>query len=425
MNATNEHGHGFTRRQVLARGSAVGAATLATPVWLNATARAAGGAGSPAEDHTLILLFLRGGMDGLSMVVPHGDDDYYAARPELAIARPGAPSGALDLDGFFGLNPNAAPLLGAWDAGRLAIVHASGSTDPTRSHFEAFTRMEFGIPELPLGTADEGWLARHFLATPPADAAAPLRAIALESVLPQTLAQAPSTLPIPDLTTFAFPGDPVTAAARETVLRQMHLDEAPPVGPAALDSLAAIELFGGLALDDYDPSPGVTYPDSPLGASLRQCAALLASGAAPEALMLSSASWDHHAALGPLEGTFADMTADLAAALAAFDADTLGLAQSHTVVVISEFGRRVAENGSAGLDHGHGNACLVLGQGIAGGRVYGQWPGLAPAQLDQGDLAITTDFRDVLGEVLVRRMGTADLGVVFPEHVYSPIGVTG
>ena len=160
-----------------------------------------------------------------------------------------------------------------------------------------------------------------------------------------------------------------------------------------------------------------------LGRQLEQCAALLAADAAPEALMLSSGGWDHHAALGPLDGTFAGMCADLAAGLAAFAADTAAFADRYTVVVKSEFGRRVAQNGSLGLDHGHGNALLLLGDGVAGGQVHGTWPGLAPGQLDQGDLAITTDFRDVLGEVLVERLGTADLSTVFPEHIYAPLGV--
>ncbi|MEO0650618.1 MAG: DUF1501 domain-containing protein [Planctomycetota bacterium] len=417
------HTRGTTRRQLLARSGAVGAAALTTPAWLAPTARAAASSGPAAAPHTLVLVFLRGGMDGLSLVVPHGDGDYYAARSDLAVPPPGQPSGALDLDGFFGLNPNAAPLLDAWGEGKLAIVHAAGSTDPTRSHFEAFTRMEFGIPELPLGSANQGWLARHLLATAPAFDGAPLRAISFDPVLPQTLAQAPATLPIPDFAEFQFPGAPATASAREAVLRAVYRGEAPPVGPAALSTLNAIDLYSGLDLASHQPGPGVSYPDTEFGEQLKQCAALFANDVAPEALMLSTASWDHHSAIGPLEGIFAQMSAELAAGLAAFLADTAAFADRYTIVVKSEFGRRVAQNGSLGLDHGHGNAMLLLGNGVAGGQVHGAWPGLAEAQLDQGDVAITTDFRDVLGEVLVKRLGTADLGAVFPEHVYAPIGV--
>jgi uncharacterized protein (DUF1501 family) len=415
--------NGSTRRELLARSSALGAATLLAPAWSSTARAAATDAPPPAAPHTLILIFLRGGMDGLSLVVPHGDEDYYAARPKLAVPRPGQPSGALDLDGFFGLNPSAAPLLGPWQEGRLAVVHACGSTDPTRSHFEAFTRMEFGVPELPLGLVDEGWLARHLKATAPADPTLPLRAVAFDAVLPQTLAQAPATLGIEDLTDFSFPGQPATAAAREAVLAALHEDEPPPVGPAALSSIATVDLLESLDLDTYEPAAGVSYPDTPFGQQLKQCAALLAADAAPEALMLSTASWDHHAALGPLDGTFAAMAAELAAGLAAFDADTLDHAHRYTVVVQSEFGRRVAENGSLGTDHGHGNAMLLMGGGVAGGVVHGSWPGLAASQLDQGDLEITTDFRAVLGEVLVRRLGTPDLATVFPSYVHAPIGV--
>ena len=407
------------RRDFLLRSAALGCSAAASP-WLSPVALAA----APWETR-LVTIILRGGMDGLSMVVPHGDGDYYAARPDLAVPPPGQPSGALDLDGFFGLNPHAAPLLDAWNDGQLAIVHAAGSTDPTRSHFEAFTRMEFGIPELPLGSADQGWLARHLLHTAPAFEGAPLRAIAFDPNLPQTLAQAPATLPIPDFAQFQFPGAPATAAAREAVLRAAHAKTAPPVGPAALSTLDAIELFSGLDLAGHTPAVGVVYPDTTFGEQLKQCAALFANGVAPEALMLSTASWDHHAATGPIDGVFAEMAAELAGGLAAFLADTTAFADRYTIVVKSEFGRRLAQNGSLGLDHGHGNAMFVLGAGVAGGKVHGTWPGLAPAQLDQGDLAITADFRDVLGEVLVERLGTADLGAVFPEHAYAPIGVLG
>lgn len=408
---------GVLRGALLGSGALLGASGLLPRVAFGAPRRAA----RDASGNALVFVVLRGGMDGLSLCVPHGDADLYTARPTLAVPPPGAPSGALDLDGFFGLAPAAAPLLGAWQAGELAIVHAAGSTDPTRSHFDAFLHLELGIPNLPLGTLSSGWLARHLASSA---GPSPLRATALGQTLPLSLQQAPRTLAIPDAGNFAFPGAPATAVLREALLASMYGATPGPLQPAGLDTLAAMQLLAGIDFAGYQPAPGAAYPaDSDISLGLRQCATLIKAQAGVECMVLEMGGWDLHHALGATLGTMANLVDELCSALAAFHTDMQSELDRVVVVVMSEFGRHVAQNASGGLDHGHGNAMLVLGGSVVGGQVHGAWPGLAPAQLDLGDLAVTTDYRDVLGEVLAKHLGSTALDLVFPQHVVQFPGV--
>ncbi len=376
-----------------------------------------------AQRDVFVQVFLRGAMDGLTTVVPHGDPDYYAARPTLAVPPPGQVNGALDLDGFFGLAPAAAPLLTPYQSGHLAIVHASGSVDPTRSHFDAFTKMEFGESGLPPGTVTNGWLARHLIQVG-ATSSALLRAVGADDILPQTLAGAPNALPIPNMGSFLFPGDPSSAVERVALLTDMFAGESPPVGPTALRTFDSIDLMSQIDFAGYVPAGGAQYPNSRFGDQLRSTATLIKANVGVEAITIDYGGWDLHAQLGPLDGTMAAMLDDLTRGLEAFYIDMASMLNDVTLACVSEFGRRVAENSSAGVDHGHGNAMLVMGGGINGGQVIANWPGLAPAQLDDGAVAITIDYRDVLGEILERRMGATDLGAIFPQHVFTTHGVT-
>jgi uncharacterized protein (DUF1501 family) len=409
-------------RRTLLRGAAL--ASVALPSSLSALPRVflAGRAGSGPRD-VLVHVLLRGGMDGLTTCVPYGDAHLYSARPTLAIQPPGAPNGALDLDGFFGLAPAAAPLLTPWHNGHLAIVHAAGSPDPTRSHFEAFARMELGIPLQPLGSVSSGWLARH-LATVAPLGSSPLRAAALVDAMPLTLASAPQALPIPDPSSYAFPGSPATAALREQLLASMYAGAGPPLSSVALDTLGTIHLLDSIDFAGYAPAGGAAYPQgSELALGLMRSAAMIKAEVDLECVMLELGGWDLHNELGALDGDMALLLSELSRSLEAFYIDLQADIERVVVVVMSEFGRRVAENGSAGLDHGHGNAMLLLGGHIDGAKVHGAWPSLAPAALDQGDLAITTDYRDVLAEILSKRLGNAALDQVFPNHVASFPGV--
>ena len=411
----------WSRRGFLRGAALTAAATFAGPALLPRVLQA--GAPRGAGRDVFVYILLRGGIDGLSTVVPYTDGDLYAARPNLAIAPPGQTDGALDLDGFFGLNPVAAPLLGSYSAGRLAFVHAAGSPDPSRSHFDAFQKMELGIPAQPLTAASEGWMARHLMVTPPLTADA-LRCMAVQEVLPVGLTGAPRTLPVPDLSDYAFPGDPLTAAARRATLEAMYGGLPAPLGSAALDTLATIDLLATVDVASYVPTAGASYPATDLGLGLQQCAALIKADVGVEVLMLELNGFDHHATQGPLDGDLAGLLDDLARSLAAFDVDMGPGMDGVTLAAHSEFGRRVAENASLGTDHGHGGLMLVMGGAhVLGGQVHGAWPGLDAASLDNGDLAVTTDYRDVLGEILAKRLQDVDLPTVFPGHTVSFPGV--
>jgi uncharacterized protein (DUF1501 family) len=405
-----------SRRAVLGGSASLAAATL-----LSGQAKAAPRSGSARP--VLVHVFLRGAMDGLTTVVPHGDADLYLLRPTLAVPPPGQTDGALDLDGFFGLAPAAAPLLTPYGDGHLAIVHAAGSIDPTRSHFDAFVHMEFGDPSLPIGVVTNGWITRY-LAETVAQATGPLRAIGASYVLPYALYGASSALPISDFQNFFFPGKASSAPQRAATFTDTYARRRPPVGPAGLDTIASVGILASIDFAGYTPANGAQYPSSTLGTRLRNTAALIKAGTGVEVVTIDVDNWDLHVDLGPITGNMAILLDDLTRALEAFYLDLLGHLDDYLLVCVSEFGRHVQENGSAGVDHGHGNAMFVMGGSVNGGQVFANWPGLSANDLDQGDLAVTTDYRDVLGEILQERLGVTNLAAIFPQHSFTSLGVT-
>lgn len=416
----NMRRNGVSRRIFLGgAGSAIAATALSPALRAQRIAEMRRGAGRDV----IVVVMLRGGADGLTMCVPHGDLDYYAARGALAVPQPGMADGAVDLDGTFGLAPGMDVLEPVYQAGDLAIVDGAGSTDETRSHFDAFLKMEFGIPEQPPGTAFDGWLARHLQTTPPV-AGSVIRGIALADLTPQTLAAAPSTLPIPDLANFGFPGNPVTEPQRRAAITAMYDDEAPPLGTAALDSMAAIDHLAGVDFAGYVPSTGaVPYPTTDFGTRFMQTAALIKGDLSVEVVMLELGHWDLHNALGPTAGDMRSQMDELGSAMRAFYDDMAGLMDTVTVVVLSEFGRRIEPNASDGLDHGHGNCMWVMGENVAGGQVIVKdtlggsgWAGLTAMTDSRGDLHVTTDYRDVVSEILSLRGGNTDLTTLFPNY---------
>jgi uncharacterized protein (DUF1501 family) len=374
---------------------------------------------------TIVVIFLRGGADGLSLIVPHGDPNYYnpGLRPGIAVPSPGDPGGAVDLDGFFGLNPAMASLLPAYQNGDLLPIHATGSPDPTRSHFDAFRFMEFGQPLQPISEFS-GWLARHLLVTPPASNG-PLRAIALNDLVPQTLIGAPNTLPVADPASFAFPGRTSTATDRANVLEAVFADANEPIKSAGQNTIDTIDLLTQIDFDNYTPANGALYPGGSFGNAMASVSALIKADIGVEAAMLELGGWDsHEGQVGQVTG----LMSALSTALSAFHSDTQDHMNQITLVVMSEFGRRADENGSAGTDHGHGNCMLTMGGGIAGGQVLADWTSgelLHPDLLHQGDsLQVTIDYRDVLAEILQNRLQNTDLGAVFPNHAPMFHGVT-
>ncbi|MCC7361651.1 MAG: DUF1501 domain-containing protein [Anaerolineales bacterium] len=411
-----------TRRRFLETAAVLGGA-VAWPAWLPRLAFAPERT-APRGD-TLVVVFLRGAADALNIVVPHGEAAYYARRPTLGIPRPDDSRAApgtrtVDLDGFFGLHPALRPLLPAWQAGHLAAVHACGAPDESRSHFRAMELMERGVDD-ERGPAS-GWIGRH-LATLNTGNASPLRAIGLGAMPQRSLSGAAPVSALRSITEFHLGGDARAAAQFQAGLATLY------AGPAALDAtgretLGILNTLQTLDPTAYVPAGGARYPDSEFGLGLSQIAMLMKAKVGLEVAAIDVGGWDTHFAQGGSEGLMAGLLADLGAGLAAFHADTEAQASRLTVVVLSEFGRRVQENGSLGTDHGHGSAMLLLGGHVAGGRVHGRWPGLRPeALIGPGDLAVTTDYRDVLAEVIAARLNNAALAEVFPGYAPRPVGV--
>jgi len=376
--------------------------------------RAASAADLRPRGRTLVVLFQRGACDGLNVVVPHGEPAYYSARPSIALARPGRGDGAtLDLDRFFGLHPALAPLLPLWSDGRLAAVHAVGSPDPTRSHFDAQDFMESGTPGRK--ATDDGWMNRHLQATPE-PGATPLRAVALLPVLPRSLqgkAPAVSLASVADFGVRPAAG-PAVAHGFEGMYDAAVADALHGAGHEAFAAMRALQAAHPA---QQAPANGAEYPGGALGNSLRQLAQLIKADLGVELAFAEVGGWDHHVGEGGAQGQLAGRLRELASALVAFDRDLGARMSQVAVVTLTEFGRTVRENGDRGTDHGHGSVSLLVGGGVRGGRVHGRWPGLRQQDLYEGrDLAVTTDFRDLLGELLTRHLGAHDLGAVFPGY---------
>jgi uncharacterized protein (DUF1501 family) len=403
-----------TRRDFL-RSAAVLTGTVAWPAWMPRLAFAPARA-APRGD-TLVVVFLRGAADTLNIVVPHGEEAYYAHRPTLGIPRPDdnrakADLRAIDLDGFFGLHPTLQPLLSAWQAKHLAFVHACGAPDESRSHFRAMELMERGVDD-ERGPAS-GWIGRH-LATLNTGNLSPLRAIGLGTLPQRSLSGAVPVSALRSIADFHMRGDRQAIVHMQAALTSLYSgqDMLSAIGQETLDILQTVQ-----ALDPsgYVPETDRRYPDSEFGMGLRQIAMLIKAEVGLEVAAIDVGGWDTHFAQGASQGLMAELLKDLAQGLAAFHADLFDYADRLTIVTMSEFGRRVQENGSLGTDHGHGSLMMLMGGNIVGGKVHGAWPGLGEGQLiGPGDLAVTTDYRDVLAEVCVKRLNNTATEEIFPN----------
>ena len=359
--------------------------------------------------NVLVVLSLRGGVDGLSLVAPVGDPDYAALRPSIAVpTSTGVPTG----DRRFVLHPQLAPLKPLWDAGRLGAVHAVGSPDGSRSHFAATEELERAAPGTSIRT---GWLDR-VLGITGSDAV--FQAARLGNGTPGMLLAGPSPeFATKALSRFKLQSSDWVGPRLATALAALHTGVDSPQVPAARLTLDAVATAQRVVKTDVEPRNGAVYPTSGLGKARADVARLVRAGQGLQAACVDLGDWDMHSGLGKAgTGWMADKCKDLAACLLAFTTDLGTDLDRVTVVTMSEFGRRAEENASGGVDHGFGNAMLVLGGGVVGGKVHGRWPGLTAAALDHGDLAGTTDFRSVIGELLVKRAGVPEssLGLVFP-----------
>ncbi len=404
-------------RRVFLRGAALtmfGAGSA--PLWLGRAAQ--GSSASTKSRKVLVAIFQRGAADGLNTVVPFGEKDYYKLRPNLAIPAPvrAAASGdaAIDLDGFFGLHPGLANLKPMWDAKELAIVNAVGSPDPTRSHFDAQDYMEAGTPGVK--STRDGWLNRAMV---DADGhpVSPVRAVAMGPALPRILRGAEPAVAIDRLEDFQVRGRQAASAfssiygdSADTLLRH--------TGKEAFDAIRIVRQVSA-----QTSHPGADYPNGPLARNLRQIAALIKADVGLEVAFADVGGWDHHVnEVGPrpATGQLANLLRQVGDALSAFRKDLGDRFEDVVLVTMSEFGRTARENGTRGTDHGHANLMFVLGGAIAGGKVYGEWPGLRDGQLyERRDLAVTTDFRDVLGELVTQHLQNHDRTGLFPGYSLS------
>ena len=403
----------ITRRVFLRNGSATLVSLGFTPAFIARAAQAA-----QAKQKILVAIFQRGAVDGLNMVVPFGERAYYSNRPSIAIPKPGADGGALDLDGFFGLHPRMAPLLPMFTRGELAIIHASGSHDETRSHFDAQDYMESGTPGVK--STRDGWMNRYLHAKEHADKASPFRAVALTQALPRSLQGSSPALAIGQLGQFGIRAGQYSDVMTSGFESQYAQAADKLLGSTGREAFDAVKMLRDANPQSYAPANGAEYPRSGFGDAMKQIAQIIKADLGLEVAFTELGNWDHHANEGGSIGQIANRFDDFASGLAAFSRDLGDRMADIVLVTMSEFGRTVKENGNRGTDHGHGNAMLILGGNVRGGKVYGRWPGLETDRLWQGrDLAITTDFRDVFAECLTDHLDARDVSGVFPGYGYK------
>jgi len=406
----------MNNRRIFLKNSALAMVGMGSaPAWLS-RALYAQDAPSPRKK-VLVAIFQRGAVDGLNVVVPFGEKRYYELRPTIAIPQPdGTADSAIDLDGFFGLHPSLAPLKPIYDAGQLAVVHAAGSPDPTRSNFDAQDYMESGTPGRK-ATAD-GWLNRALMvdAAGPESASSPVRAISMGSELPRSLRGRNDAVSINNLNDFK-----IRDARGADTFESMYTGTLDKVlNGTGRETFDAVKILQSLQQQPYQPGGGAHYPNGRFGQALMQIAQLVKADVGLEVAFTDVGGWDTHVnevGAKPSAGQLANLLGNFGQALAAFYQDLGDRMADVSVVTMSEFGRTAKENGNRGTDHGHANVMFAFGGGVKGGKVYGDWPGLQPEQLyENRDLNLTTDFRDVLGELVTRHLGNRQVTNVFPGY---------
>ncbi len=401
-----------SRRCFLKNGALALVGTSAIPAFLQRSVLAE--MTTAAVNHKkLVVLFQRGAADGLNIVVPYAEPNYYAMRPTIAIPH----QQLLDLDGFFGLHPAMSSLLPFYRDGSLAVIHAAGSPDSTRSHFDAQDFMESGTPGVRSTT--DGWLNRALQAEPATKPASPFRAIALGGQLPRTLQGVVPAVAINNVQDFGVtaPGSHGTASPIAGTFESMYDSSSNSLlHGTGQEAFEAVRMLKAADPARYQPAAGVAYPKSAFGNSLKQIAQLLKANLGVEAAFADIGGWDTHQNEGAAEGQLANRLRDFSDSIAAFWRDLGDSAADTTLVTMSEFGRTARQNGTGGTDHGHANVMFVLGGSVRGGHVHGRWPGLGAEQLNEGrDLVVTTDYRRVLGEATYRTLGCKHLQSVFPN----------
>ena len=406
----------ITRRAFMRNGAMAVVGTSAIPSFLTRSVMAQTAAIASGKKK-LVVLFQRGAADGLNIVVPYAENSYYQMRPSIAIPQ----NQIIDLDGHFGLHPALASFKPMWDQKQLAIVHACGSPDMSRSHFDAQDYMESGTPGIKSTT--DGWLNRALQVENLRGAQpTPFRAVALGTQVPRTLQGKVPAVAVNNLNDFAVGGRNPAAQPLANSFEAMYDDTVNAVlHGTGEETFDAIKMLKAANPARYTPAAGANYPNGPFGNSLKQIAQLLKANLGVEAAFADIGGWDTHQNQGSVNGQLANRLREFSSAISAFWTDMGNDTENITIVTMSEFGRTARQNGTGGTDHGHANAMFVIGGNVRGGRVYGRWPGIAPEQLNEGrDLAVTTDFRQVLGEAAYKTLSSHNLNAVFPGSSVNP-----
>jgi uncharacterized protein (DUF1501 family) len=368
---------------------------------------------------TLITIFQRGAVDGLNVVVPYGDSEYYNLRRSIAVAKPNQADGAINLDGFFGLHPSLKPFESFWKNKQLAVIHSVGSPDNTRSHFDAQDYMEAGTPGVK--STRDGWLNRVLQTTATAKDS-PFRAVAMSQQTPRSMIGRSPTISMTNLSDFAIRAGAYTASVQGGFEAAWQENAKDSLGDTGKETFEAVNFLKQANPSQYKAENGAVYPNSPFAQSLRQIAQMIKAGIGLEVAFTDTPglNWDTHANEGNGRGQLANLLRDFGSSIEALATD-LGKKMDNVIILtMSEFGRTASQNGSGGTDHGHGNVMFALGNSVKGGKVYADWKGLSNENLYEGrDLAVTTDFRDVFAEVAGRHLGSRDLKTIFPDYSVS------
>jgi uncharacterized protein (DUF1501 family) len=401
--------NGVTRRGFLRGGALALVGTSVVPAFLTRAVYAEVDRAA-ASKKKLVVIFQRGACDGMNVVVPYAEKNYYKMRPTIAIQK----SDVLDLDGYFGLHPMMSSMKPLYDQGHLAIVHAAGSPDPSRSHFDAQDFMESGTPGVK--STPDGWLNRALQVGPVDGTASPFRAVALNPEIPRTLQGKVPAVAVANLADFSVGGRGPQTSAVSNAFEAMYDESTDSVlHGTGEETFEAVKMLKASNPAQYKPADGVVYPNGAFGNSMKQIAQLLKANLGVEAAFSDIGGWDTHQNQGAANGQLANRLKEFSDTIGAFWRDMGDEAENVTLVTMSEFGRTARQNGTGGTDHGHANVMFVLGGAVKGGKVYGNWPGVNDDQLNEGrDLKVTTDFRNVLGEAAYKTLGARKLDVVFP-----------
>jgi uncharacterized protein (DUF1501 family) len=423
MRGRDQSRRGISRRGFLKNGALALVGTSVIPAFLTRSVFAEA-TNASAQGKRLVVIFQRGACDGLNVVVPYTEASYYAMRPTIAIPQ----KQVLDLDGFFGLHPAMAPLKPLYDQGHLAVVHAAGSPDSSRSHFDAQDYMESGTPGLK--ATPDGWLNRALQNEPlndfPQSKPTAFRAVALGTQVPRTLAGKVPAIAINNVNDFAVGGSgkgPQGSAVATAFEAMYDQSSDTMLHGTGQETFEAVKMLKATDPAHYQPAAGANYPNAPFGNAMKQIAQLMKANLGVEAAFADIGGWDTHQNQGAANGQLANRLTEFSSSIAAFWRDMGDDAENVVLVTMSEFGRTARQNGTGGTDHGHANVMFVLGGPVKGGKVYGRWPGLAEGQLNDGrDLAVTTDFRTVLGEAAYKTLNARSMEQVFPGAPISPAG---